>query len=192
MRSKQSSRDLGIEFTREQFSEIMNHVKAFGDKGRKIMEEDLLAIVRDVIGAIPETETYIILDQLTVLTGSVTPTSTVKLRVRTNDEYDTLIASSIGVGPVDASLKAIMAAFAQTDKLDLPALTLAEYHIDAVTGGTDALARVNIKIRDVHSQEYEGQAVHEDIVMSSSWPFLNGFNKLMIHKYKNHVIAKNE
>jgi len=176
---------LGIEFTREQFSEIMSRVKEFGDKGRKVMEEDLLAIVRDVIGAIPETETYITLEELTVLTGSVTPTATVKLRVRDNGGFDTLIASSIGVGPVDASLKAIMAAFAKTDKLDLPPLELAEYHIDAVTGGTDALARVNIKIRDDQKRDFEARAVHEDIVMSSVKALLNGFNKLMIHKYKN-------
>ena len=39
------------------------------------------------MGEIPEEEQYVILDQLTVLTGSVIPTSTVKLRIRNDGEY---------------------------------------------------------------------------------------------------------
>ncbi|OLS14003.1 MAG: (R)-citramalate synthase [Promethearchaeota archaeon CR_4] len=175
---------LSIPFTHDQFSEIMNRVKSFGDKGRRIMDEDLMAIVRDVIGSIPEEEKFIFLDELTVLTGSVTPTSTVKMRIKVNGGYDTQIASAVGVGPVDASLKAIMTAFANVKKFDIPRLELMEYQIEAVTGGTDALASVTIKLRDEQKREYEAKAVHEDIVMSSVKAMLNGFNKAMIHKYK--------
>ncbi|TFF85417.1 MAG: 2-isopropylmalate synthase, partial [Promethearchaeota archaeon] len=89
--------DLHIYPKNEQLKRIMNRVKSFGDKGHEVGEDDLLAIIKNVIGEIPEDEQYVILDELTVLTGSVTPTSTVRLKIRNGDLVEKT-ASSTGVG----------------------------------------------------------------------------------------------
>ena len=170
--------DLGIRPTDEQFKKIFNHIKSFGDKGHEVMEEDFLAIVKDVMGELPEEEQYVKIDELTVLTGSVTPTSTVRLKIKNNGDHTERTASSIGVGPVDASMKAIVKCFEPMSKVKL-----LEYNIDAITGGTDALGHVSIELMDLDTNHIvRSSATHEDIVMSSVLALLKGLNRIMKDK----------
>jgi 2-isopropylmalate synthase len=170
--------DLGIQTTQQQFQKIIESVKRFGDKGHEVMEEDFLAIVKDVMGELPEEERYVILDELTVLTGSVTPTSTVRLKIRNNGKFISKVASSVGVGPVDASVKAIVKCFEPMSKIKL-----LEYNIDAVTGGTEALGNVSIEIMDLETNYVvRTSATHEDVVMSSVLALLHGLNRVMKDK----------
>ena len=169
---------MGIKATDIQFKKIMRHVKSFGDKGHEVLEEDFLAIVKDVLGELPKEEQYVILDELTVLTGSITPTSTVRLKIRKNGDYTETVASSIGVGPVDASMKAIVKCFEPMSRVKL-----LEYNIDAVTGGTEALGHVSIELIDLESNYIvRANATHEDIVMSSVLALLKGLNRIMKQK----------
>ncbi|MHA1344288.1 MAG: 2-isopropylmalate synthase [Promethearchaeota archaeon] len=171
---------LGILTTDDQFKKIITHVKEFGDKGHEVTEEDFLAIVKDVLGELPKEEKFVILEELTVLTGSITPTSTVRLRIRNNGGFFEKTASSIGVGPVDASVKAIIKCFEPMSKV-----RLIDYNIEAVTGGTDALGHVSIEVMDIESNYIvKTTATHEDIVMSSVLALLKGLNRIMKYKYK--------
>jgi 2-isopropylmalate synthase len=171
--------DLGITTTDEQFQKVMQHVKNFGDKGHEVLEEDFLAIVKDVLGELPQEEQFVILEELTVLTGSITPTSTVRLKIKDNGNYVEKLASSTGVGPVDASVKAIVKCFEPMSKVKL-----LNYNIDAVTGGTEALGHVSIELMDIETNFIvNSNATHEDIVMSSVLALLKGLNRVM--KYKN-------
>jgi isopropylmalate/homocitrate/citramalate synthase len=166
---------LGIEFSEENIQHILNRVKSIGDKGHQVNEDDFMAIVRDEIGELPEEEKYVILDELTVLTGSVTPTATVKLKIKNNGGYLSQVGSSIGVGPVDASMHAILNIMSSWQSIKL-----LSYNIDAVTGGTDALGHVFIEIMDEKSGKIvDSSATHEDIVMSSNLALLKGLNKLI-------------
>ncbi len=167
--------DMGIQTTREQFNKIMQNIKRFGDKGHEVMEEDFLAIVKDVMGGLPKEEQYVMLEELTVLTGSVTPTSTVRLKIRDNGNYVEKVASSIGVGPIDASVKAIVKCFQPMSKIKL-----LNYNIDAVTGGTESLGHVTIELMDLESNYIvKASATHEDIVMSSVLSLLKGLNRIV-------------
>ena len=169
---------MGIVTKDDQFSEIMKHVKNFGDKGHEVTEEDFLAIVKDVMGELPKEEQYVILEELTVLTGSVTPTSTVRLKIRNNGTFIERIASSIGVGPVDASVKAIVKCFEPMSKIKL-----LNYNIDAVTGGTESLGQVTIELMDLENNYIvNSSAAHEDIVMSSVLALVKGLNRIMKNK----------
>ncbi len=170
--------DMGIESSDEQFSKIMKRVKNFGDKGREVTDEDFIAIVKDVLGELPEQEKFVLLDELTVLTGSVTPTATVRLRIKNNGGYIEKVASSIGVGPVDASTKAIVQCFDQMSKIKLLG-----YSMDAVTGGTDALGNVTVELIDLESNHVvKASATHEDIVYSSVLSLIKGLNRIMKSK----------
>jgi isopropylmalate/homocitrate/citramalate synthase len=176
--------DMGLHPTEEQFKKIFDNIKRFGDKGHELIEEDFHAIVKDVMGALPEEEQYVKLEELTVLTGSVTPTSTVRLKIRNNGASTEKVASSIGVGPVDASVKAIVKCFEPMSKIKL-----LDYNIDAVTGGTEALAHVTIELMDLESNHIvKTSATHEDIVMTSVLALLKGLNQIM--KFKNNIKQK--
>lgn len=171
--------DLGIHTSDDQFSNIMGHVKAFGDKGHEVKEEDFFAILKDVIGELPEEDQFVKLEELTVLTGSITPTSTVRLRIDDNGNSIVKVASSIGVGPVDASVNAIIKCFEPMSKIKL-----LNYQIDAITGGTESLGHSTIEIMDIESNHIvRASATHEDIVMSSVLSLLKGLN--LIVKKKN-------
>ncbi|MEX2680915.1 MAG: alpha-isopropylmalate synthase regulatory domain-containing protein [Candidatus Sigynarchaeota archaeon] len=166
--------ELGVTYTDEQFTEIMEKLKSLGDKKKKILDIDLLTIANDVTGKMAQQDKTVILDELTVLTGSVTPTATAKIRVRINGGWEQRIDSSIGVGPVDAAVKSILKTFKEIGKVEL-----LEYEIEAVTGGTDALGVTSIKIKDENGIIVAGHAAHEDIVMSSVQAVMNALNKLM-------------
>ena len=171
--------DLGIKTNDEQFMKIREHVKSFGDKGHEVSEEDFLAIVKDVMGEIPKEEQYVTLEELTVLTGSVTPTSTVRLNIKNNGDTMQKVASATGVGPVDASCKAIVKCFKPMSKI-----VLLNFQIDAITGGTEALGHVTLEIMDVETNTVvKASAIHEDIVMCSVLSLIKGLN--LIVKKKN-------
>ena len=170
--------DLGVETNDQQYTKIMGHIKEFGDKGHEVTEEDFLAIVKDVMGELPEEEQFVILEELTVLTGSITPTSTVRLKIR-NGDFIEKVASSVGVGPVDASVNAIVKCFKPMSNIKL-----LNFQLDAITGGTDALGHVTIEILDIESNIIvRASATHEDIVMCSVLALVKGLN--LIVKKKN-------
>ena len=86
-----------------QLKEIVNRVKALGDKGKTVTDADLFAIARAVMGEVFE-ERIIELTDFAVTTGiRVIPTASVKI-VLDGKEY---VAAEWGVGPVDAAIKAI-------------------------------------------------------------------------------------
>ncbi|MHA1793346.1 MAG: 2-isopropylmalate synthase [Promethearchaeota archaeon] len=172
--------EMGVSYTRDQFSEIMDRVKELGDKGKKVTELDLITIANDVTGQLGVQEETVHLDELTVLTGSITPTATVRIRVRLNDKWESRINSSIGVGPVDAAISSILNVFEEIGKIKL-----LQYEIEAVSGGTDALGYTSVKLQDENGFIVSGSAAHEDIVMSSVQSIVNGLNKLMMLRRKH-------
>jgi isopropylmalate/homocitrate/citramalate synthase len=174
--------DLGLNPNDDQLKNIMNHVKRFGDKGHEVSEEDFLAIVKDVMGELPKEEQYVILDELTVLTGSITPTSTVRLKIKNNGDFMEKVASATGVGPVDASCNAIVRCFEPMSKIKL-----LNFQIDAITGGTEALGHVTLEIMDLETNIIvKASATHEDIVMSSVLSLIKGLN-LIVKEKNSHV-----
>ena len=176
---KAKLQELGIIATNEQFTNIMNHVKDFGDKGHEVTEEDFYAILKDVLDELPEEDQYVKLEELTVLTGSITPTSTVRLKIINNGDVIEKVASSVGVGPIDACVKAIIQCFEPMSKIKL-----LNYQIDAITGGTEALGRTTIEIMDIESNHIvKASATNEDIIMSSVLSLIKGLN--LIVKQKN-------
>ncbi len=168
--------EVGIHPTEEQLKEIVQRVKDLGDKGKMVTDADLLALTSAVIGEIVGEEKIVDLCDLAVVTGiKVIPTASVRL-VLDGKEY---IAAETGVGPVDAVLKAIT-------KLthSLAKIRLKEYRLEAITGGSNAVAEVVIKVEDEKGQIVSARAAREDIVMASVEAMINGINKCLIKNRK--------
>jgi isopropylmalate/citramalate/homocitrate synthase-like protein len=164
----------GLRPTENQLDEIVKRVKELGDKGKTVTDTDVLAIARSVIEAPIEGMKAVNLEELVVVTGTgVIPTSSVKLNVL-GKEY---VSAETGVGPVDASLKAI-----QRVIQNLARISLREFRIEAVTGGSDAIAEVIVKIEDETGNLVSARGAREDIVMASVEAMINAINKLLARR----------
>lgn len=165
--------EIGIYPNEKQLEEIVNRVKELGDKGKTVTDADLFAIARTVTGGTAE-ERIIDLADLAVVTGiRVIPTASVKL-ILDGREY---VAAETGVGPVDAAIKAIQKL---TDSLANVRLT--EYRLEALTGGSDAIAEVIIKVEDKDGNVVSARGAREDIVMASVEAMINGINKILLKR----------
>ncbi|MCX8171278.1 MAG: 2-isopropylmalate synthase [Candidatus Bathyarchaeota archaeon] len=162
--------EAGFHPTEEQLNEIVARVKELGDKGKMVTDADLLAIARTVMGKAVE-EKIVELSDLAVVTGiRVIPTASVKLIID-GKEY---VAAETGVGPVDAAIRAIQKI---TDSL--ANVRLKEYRLEALTGGSDAVAEVIIKVEDRDGNVVSARGAREDIVMASVEAMINGINKIL-------------
>ncbi|MEM4389584.1 MAG: 2-isopropylmalate synthase [Candidatus Micrarchaeia archaeon] len=160
-------KELGVSTSEEQFEEIFRRVKELGDKGKEVTDADFQAIVFDVLGTAREGRVK--LEELTATTGNkITPTASVKLRL--NGEFKS--AAGTGNGPVDAAINAIENALGGTG------VKLESYHVDAITGGTDALVDVKIRLRK-GDREVSASAAATDIVLASVEALIKGLNLLL-------------
>jgi len=168
--------DVGIHPTEDQLKEIVHRVKELGDKGKMVTDADLLALTSAVMGEVIPEEKIVDLCDMAVVTGiKVIPTASVRL-VLDGKEY---IAAETGVGPVDAVLKAI-----QKLTSNLAKIRLNEYRLEAITGGSNAVAEVVIKVEDEKGNIVSARAAREDIVMASVEAMINGINKCLIKHRK--------
>ncbi len=164
--------EMGIEVTEEQLDEIVRRVKELGDKGKRVTEDDLEAIARDVVGEMPESEAAVKLEEIAVMTGNkFTPTASVRVYLD-GEEHE---AASTGVGPVDAAIRALREAI---EELGMD-VELKEYRLEAITGGTDALAEVTVRLKDEDGNVTTARGAAEDIVMASVKAFVRGVNRLV-------------
>lgn len=168
--------EVGIHPNEKQLKEIVKRIKNLGDKGKMVTDADLIAITSAVIGEVIAEEKIVDLCDLAVMTGiKVIPTASVRL-VLDGKEYS---AAETGVGPVDAVLKAI-----QKLTQNLEKITLNEYRLEAITGGSNAVAEVVIKVEDEKGNIISARAAREDIVMASVEAMINGINKCLIKNRK--------
>lgn len=173
---KAELQEVGIFPTEKQLKEIVQRVKELGDKGKMVTDADLLALTSAVMGGVIPEEKIVDLCDLAVVTGiKVIPTASVRL-VLDGKEY---VAAETGVGPVDAVLRAI-----QKLTSNLTKIRLNEYRLEAITGGSNAVAEVVIKVEDERGNIISARAAREDIVMASVEAMINGINKCLIKNRK--------
>lgn len=166
--------DLGIAVNPDQLKTVVQRVKELGDKGKGVTEMDLAAIARAIVGESAAEEKVLDLVDLTVVTGNrVVPTASVKLIV----DGKTYVAAETGMGPVDSAVKAIQKI---TD--NIANIRLSEYRLRAITGGSDALAEVLIKVEDRDGYMASATAAGEDIVVASVNALIQGINKILIRR----------
>jgi D-citramalate synthase len=161
--------EMGITADDEQMQKMLTKVKELGDKGKMVTDSDFQAIVDDVLSI--EREEKIKLIDLSLVSGrNVYPTASLRLEI----DGEEIVEAGVGVGPVDAAINALRKALAGMEMDDL---RLEEYHVDAITGGTDALVNVVVKISR-GDKMITASGVSEDIVMASVYALVNGVNRL--------------
>ena len=163
--------ELGFELSKEEVEKAFSEFKMLADKKKDISDRDIEALVSDEVLVIPETFS---LRSMDVRAGTVKkPTATVQL----NYKGKMIKATETGSGPVDAVYKAIT-------KLTKVKIKLVDYVIQAITGGTDALGEVMVRISD-GTNIYSGHGSDTDILVSSAKAYINAINKLSHRKELN-------
>jgi 2-isopropylmalate synthase len=165
--------DFGIRPSDKQLQEIVEKQKSVADKGKSITTAELLSITSDVMHNNKFEEKFKLYD-FHILTGMNTiPTAVVRL----NTDGKDFIASEIGVGPVDAALKAI-----QKIAVEMASIKIREYRLDSITGGSDALAEVSVKVEDKTGNIVSARKAGEDVVVASVQAMVDAINKVMLRK----------
>lgn len=165
--------EMGVEADKEQLKEIVSRIKEIGDKGKKVTTADLQTIVETVLKIYKEAKVE--LEELTVVSGNkVTPTASVELEVEGNN----ILKSGTGTGPVDACVKAVREAVSSITDVELE-----DYRVEAITGGTDALVEVIVKLRK-DENVVSARGARTDIIMASVEAMIEGVNRLMMEEEK--------
>jgi 2-isopropylmalate synthase len=156
--------ELGYELSPAELESTYQRFLALADQRKEVTDDELESLVADELRLAQEIYS---LDYLHVVSGGTTiPTATVRLR-RNGEVYQSVAS---GVGSVDALYRAI------DDIIAIPH-KLVDYSVSSVTGGTDALGEVTVRISDRGGQTYTGRGSSMDIIEASAKAYVSALNK---------------
>ncbi|HJU13992.1 MAG TPA: 2-isopropylmalate synthase [Candidatus Nitrosotalea sp.] len=165
--------EYGIQPSREQTHEILERVKKLGDQGKHVTDVELLSITGEVMHQ-EGLKRLVHLTGFSVSTGiGNMPYAFVKLNIEGKD----FIGTDYGVGPVDASINAIQKITGEIAKVRIK-----EYKLDSISGGSEALCEVTIKVEDAYGNQASARSIGEDIVITSVQAMIDGINRIMLKK----------
>lgn len=171
--------EYGIQPSREQTHEILERVKKLGDQGKHVTDVELLSITGEVMRQ-EGLKRLVHLTGFSVSTGiGNMPYAFVKINIEGKD----FIGTDYGVGPVDASINAIQKITGEIAKVRIK-----EYKLDSISGGSEALCEVTIKVEDAYGNQASAKSIGEDIVITSVQAMIDGINRIML---KNILKQKN-
>jgi len=156
---------LGYSLTDEELNRVFTRFKNLADLRKEIFDEDVEAIIMDEIIRIPEVYELV---SLGVMSGSMKlPTAAVRLKIDGEQKE----GAAIGVGPIDATYRAIA-------KLTGTNSRLLFFSVSSITGGTDAQGDVLVRIED-EGRVVIGYGLDPDIITAAGKAYLNGLNRLV-------------
>ncbi|MBU6497642.1 MAG: 2-isopropylmalate synthase [Rhodospirillales bacterium] len=157
-----------------QLNDAFRRFKDLADRKKVVYDEDIAALVEDE-GRDHDRIRFVSLD---VRAGSKAPP-----RAELELEVDGQVTQSdaTGDGPVDAAFHAIQAIFPHEAKLLL-------YSVGAVTEGTDAQARVTVRLEE-NGKMVDGQGADTDTLVASVRAYVHALNKLLVKRARTEPAA---
>jgi len=166
--------DMGYAPDAGQLAEIVARIKHLGDAGMRVTDADIMAIADTVMEI--EFAPCIELRQFTIVSGSnAVPTASVTMLVNGGE----VTGAAVGNGPVDAAIRAL-----QRSVADVGSVRLDEYRVDAITGGTDALVDVSVKLSR-NGKTVTSRGARTDIIMASVEAVIAGMNRLLGEEHED-------
>jgi 2-isopropylmalate synthase len=158
--------ELGYELGDEDIEAAFVKFKDLADQKKEIFDEDIEAIVS---AELTKTRELFQFESLSVKTGTDThPEATVRIRVTESGEV--VERRMNGDGPVDAAYKAIASITGTQSRL-------LKFDVKGITGGTDALGEVTVKLEE-GDKVVRGHGAHTDILVASALAYITAINKL--------------
>ena len=163
--------DHGVHLDDGALNRAFGRFKAVADRKKQVTIEDILTLVDEEVRAAPERFTLKSF-QVSTGTGSA-PAATVTLE----SEKGVATEAASGDGPVDALCAAV-------NRLTGAAAQLMDYAIRAVTGGTDALGEVTVRVREGETITV-GRASSTDVLEASVRAYLDAVNRLLVARERS-------
>ncbi|MEK7825441.1 MAG: 2-isopropylmalate synthase [Nitrospirota bacterium] len=166
-------KEMGYELSQEELNKAFERFKRLADQKKEVYDEDLEAIITDEAYRIPETY---MLRYIHVESGSdINPTATLEIDV----EGKSFTKVGKGDGPIDATYKTIVTITGAKS-------SLVSYDVKSITGGTDAMGEVMVRLEE-DKRTAIGHGADTDIIVASAKAYLNALNKLVYwKKLKGH------
>jgi 2-isopropylmalate synthase len=160
--------ELGFDVKGDEFERAFKRFKSLADAKKTIFNEDLEAIVADMVEG---DEDRFELGELAISCGTFgKPSATVEIRV----DGELGKTTAFGVGPVDAIFKGV-------SELTETKSVLEKYQVHAVTAGLDALGEVSVTVSE-EGRRVIGRGAHEDVLVASGKAYVHALNRLEWHK----------
>ena len=156
---------MGYALEPDQIDIVLNAVKHLADKKKEIYDEDLEALVLEEVYRIPDKYRLVHLGVQSSDAG-LPPTAVLVLDI----EGKRVEHAGFGVGPIDAVFQAISHVTKCKPRLE-------QYSVNAITGGTDALGEVTVRLSE-NGRTAVGRGSHPDIINASARAYLNALNRL--------------
>jgi 2-isopropylmalate synthase len=164
-------KDLGYDLGQNALNEAFGRFKDLADKKKQVFDEDVVALVDDALARGAE---RIQVKSLRVVAGTEGPQQAdLALAI---DGVVTR-ATATGDGPVDAVFNAIR-------QLAPHGALLRLFQVHAVTEGTDAQARVTVRLEE-EGRIATGLAADTDTLTASAMAYVNALNNLAARKEKS-------
>lgn len=163
-------KELGFNLNEKELNLAFKRFKALADLKKNVYDEDIEMIIMDEIYKVPEKYKLVYLN---VTCGNTTvPTAVVKIEIDGVVHQDV----AVGVGPVDATYKAIKRLVKTQSKL-------VKYSVNSITKDMDAQGEVFVRLEE-KGVSAVGKGVDTDIIVASAKAYLNALNKLEFIKQK--------
>lgn len=163
---RQKFEDLGYSLDDTQLDALFESVKALADRKKTIHDEDLMALVQQEIYRIPDRLRLRHVSVQSSDSGGVPPTAAVLMDVDGIEKS----SAGFGVGPVDALFNVIADMVDRSPELE-------QYAINSITGGTDALGEVTVRLKE-NGMSGVGRGTHPDIFVASAKAYVDALNNL--------------
>jgi 2-isopropylmalate synthase len=160
---------LGYPLSNVQLDAVFARFKALSDKKKDIFDEDLAALVTEQVSDEPSRYELVSLEFRSGTNSVPWAKTTVRF------EGQERSSEATGNGPVSAVIEAIKQCTGSS------AITLHDYQLQALTGGSDAQARASLKIADGELIS-TGHATHIDVVTASALAFINALNHQVVQR----------
>jgi 2-isopropylmalate synthase len=157
-----------------QLNDAFRRFKDLADRKKVVYDEDIAALVDDEVRGNDRVK-FVSLD---IRAGSKAPP---KAELELEIDGAVKAATSTGDGPVDACFNAIGQLFPHTAKLTL-------YSVGAVTEGTDAQARVTVRLEE-NGKMVDGQGADTDTIVASVRAYVHALNKLLVKRERTEPAA---
>lgn len=163
---RQKFEDLGYSLSDEQLDSLFEAVKALADRKKTIHDEDLMALVQQEVYRMPDRLRLRHVSVQSSDSGGVPPTAAVLMDVDGIEKS----RAGFGVGPVDALFNVIADMVERSPDLE-------QYAINSITGGTDALGEVTVRLKE-NGVSAIGRGTHPDIFVASANAYVDALNNL--------------
>ncbi len=158
-----------------QLNDAFRRFKDLADRKKVVYDEDIIALVDD--------EVVRGHDRIRFVSLEVQAGSKAASRAALELEIDgaARAATASGDGPVDATFHAIREIFPHEAELKL-------FSVGAVTGGTDAQARVTVRLEE-KGKMVDGQGADTDTIVASARAYVHALNKLLVKRMRTEPKA---